>query len=56
MDKYKTISAFNKWFSNINFKKLPFSIREKISQADKYHKKFDFEHFLKVFLYGIDNE
>ncbi|MCF1676857.1 hypothetical protein LQF66_11220, partial [Tetragenococcus halophilus] len=33
-----------------------FSIREKISQADKYHKKFDFEHFLKVFLYGIDNE
>ncbi|GFK21685.1 IS4 family transposase [Tetragenococcus halophilus] len=56
MDKYKTISAFNKWLSNINFKNLPFSIREKISQADKYHKKFDFEHFLKVFLYGIDNE
>ncbi|GMA45001.1 IS4-like element ISTeha5 family transposase [Tetragenococcus halophilus] len=56
MDKYKTISAFNKWFSNINFKKLPFSIREKISQADKYHKKFAFEHFLKVFLYGIDHE
>ncbi len=38
MDKYKTISAFNKWFSNIILKKLPFSIREKISQADKYHK------------------
>ncbi|GMA46896.1 transposase [Tetragenococcus muriaticus] len=56
MDKYKTISAFNKWFSAINLKKLPFSIREKIFQAEKYHKKLSFEHFLKVFLYGVDNE
>ncbi|GMA09334.1 hypothetical protein GCM10025886_24870 [Tetragenococcus halophilus subsp. flandriensis] len=56
MDKYKTISAFNKWFSAINLKELPFSIREKIFQAEKYHKKLSFEQFLKVFLYGIDNE
>ncbi|MCF1615228.1 MAG: IS4 family transposase [Staphylococcus equorum] len=56
MDKYKTISAFNKWFSTIKFNQLPFSIREKIAQADKYHKKFRFEQFLKVFLYGIDGD
>lgn len=56
MDKYKTNSAFNKWFSSIKLKKLPFDIQEKIFQADRYTKKLGFEQFLKVFLYGIDQE
>ncbi|MDN6268368.1 MAG: IS4/IS5 family transposase, partial [Tetragenococcus koreensis] len=30
MGKYKTILAFNKYFLPINFKKLPFSICEKV--------------------------
>src|SRR5699024_5259756 len=56
MDKYKTICAFNKWFSSIKLKKLPLEVQEKIVQTERYTKKFHFESFLKVFLYGIDQE
>ena len=56
MDKYKVNSAFNKWFSAINLKKLPLSMQEKISDFNHYQKKLAFTKVLKIFLHGIHEE
>ena len=56
MDKYKTKSAFNKWFSAINLNELPFSIQEKISDFNRYQKKLTFTKALQIFLHGIHEE
>lgn len=56
MDKYKTNSAFNKWFSAIQLKNLPDSIQIKIQEFDRYRKKLDFEKALLIFLHGVNDE
>jgi len=56
MDKYKTNSAFNKWFSHIQLEKLPASIREKIDAFDNYQKKLLFANTLRLFLYAVNEE
>lgn len=56
MDKYKTNSAFNKWFSPINLEKLSFLSKQKITHYNLYRKKLSFEAVLKLFLYGIHEE
>lgn len=56
MDKYKTNSAFNKWFSAINLNGLPLSMQEKISDFNRYQKKLTFTKALQIFLHGIHEE
>ncbi|SEK55414.1 hypothetical protein [Carnobacterium iners] len=56
IDKYKTNSAFNKWFSFIKLDCLPSSIKKKIVAFDKYHKKLSFFQSLQLFLHGINDE
>lgn len=56
MDKYKTKSALNKWFSSIKLNKLPPVIQEKITGFDKYQKKLTFIKALQIFLHGINDE
>ncbi len=56
MDKYKANSAFNKWFSFIQFEKLLSAAREKINSFDKYQKKLVFSKALLLFLYAINEE
>ncbi|SMH27084.1 transposase, IS4 family [Carnobacterium iners] len=56
MDKYKTNSAFNKWFSSIKLNLLPSPIQKKIVDFDKYHKKLSFFQALQLFLHGINDE
>lgn len=56
MDKYKSISAFNKWFSPINLEKLSVSSQNAIANFNSYRKKLDFEAILKLFIYAINEE
>ena len=56
MDKYKTNSAFNKWFSPINLEKLSNLSKQKIADYNSYRKKLSFESVLKLFLYGTNEE
>ena len=56
MDKYKTNSAFNKWFSPINLEKLSILSKQKIVDYNSYRKKLSFEAVLKLFLYGTNEE
>ena len=56
MDKYKTNTAFNKWFSPINLGKLSVSSKQKIINYNSYRKKLSFEAVLKLFLYGTHEE
>lgn len=56
MDKYKTNTVFNKWFSSIKLKKLPSPILEKIVAFDKYQKKLSFFRALQIFLHAINEE
>ena len=56
MDKYNTISAFNKWLSPINLEKLSVSSQNSIVLFDAYRKKLDFKAFLALLLYGINEE
>lgn len=56
MDKYKTISAFNKWLSPINLEKLSIFSKKSISAFDAYRKKLDFKALLSLLLYGVNEE
>lgn len=56
MDKYKLISAFNKWFSPINLEKLSISSKKLMLDFDSYRKKLHFEAVLQLFLYAINEE
>ncbi len=56
MDKYKLISAFNKWFSPINSEKLSISSKKSIGHFNSYRKKLNFEAVLQLFLYAINEE
>ena len=56
MDKYKTKSIFNKWFSSIKLKHLSKEAWQDIAAFNRYVKKFDFETALKLFLHGINAE
>lgn len=56
MDKYKSISAFNKWFSPINLEKLSISSQNLILNFNSYRKKLHFESVLQLFLYAINEE
>lgn len=56
MDKYKTNSAFNKWFSAIQLEKLPDPIQKKIQEFDHYRKKLSFEKVLLILLHGVNDE
>ncbi|MGX7197586.1 IS4 family transposase [Enterococcus olivae] len=56
MDKYKTNSAFNKWFSAINVENLSVSAKQFIVNYNSYRKKLSFEAVLKLFLYAINEE
>ena len=56
MDKYKTKTAFNKWFSSINFNQLSKEAQQDIAGFNRYVKKFRFETTLKLFLHGINAE
>ncbi|OJF91691.1 hypothetical protein [Alkalibacterium sp. 20] len=53
IDKYKTNSAFNKWFSSIKLDCLPSPIQKKIFSFDKYHKKLSFFQALHLKVYEI---
>ena len=56
MDKYKTNSAFNKWFSAINLENLSVFSKQFVLNYNSYRKKLSFEAVLKLFLYGINEE
>ncbi|MFL2145233.1 IS4 family transposase [Desemzia sp. FAM 24101] len=56
MDKYKTNTAFNKWFSSIKLEKLSSPIFERIFAFDKYQKKLSFFRALQIFLHAINEE
>lgn len=56
MDKYKTNSAFNKWFSAINLENLSVYSKQFVASYDSYRKKLSFEAVLKLFLYAINEE
>ena len=47
MDKYNKKTAFQKWFSAINFKELSKEAQNTIKNFDYYHKKLDFETTLR---------
>ena len=56
MDKYKTKTSFNKWFSSIKLKVLSKEAKQHIAGFNRYVKKFHFETALKLFLHGINTE
>ena len=56
MDKYKSNSAFNKWLSPIQLKKLPFSIRKRIDAFNNYQEKLYYHTALHLFLYAVNEE
>ena len=56
MDKYNKKTAFQKWFSAINFKELSKEAQNTIKNFDYYHKKLDFETTLKVLLHAVYEE
>lgn len=56
MDKYKTNSAFNKWFSEINLENLSEPIQKKVQNFNKYRKKLYFEKMLQILLHSINDE
>ncbi|MCB5950444.1 IS4 family transposase [Enterococcus sp. BWT-B8] len=56
MDKYKTNSAFNKWFSAIKLENLSVYSKKWILDYNSYRKKLSFESVLKLFLYVINEE
>ncbi|MCB5952807.1 IS4 family transposase [Enterococcus sp. BWT-B8] len=56
MDKYKTNSAFNKWFSAIKLETLSVYSKKWILDYNSYRKKLSFESVLKLFLYAINEE
>lgn len=56
MDKYKTNTSFNKWFSSINLNQLSKAAKQDIAAFNRYVKKFPFETALKLFLHGINAE
>lgn len=56
MDKYKTNTAFNKWFSAIKLENLSVDSKKWIFDYNSYRKKLSFEAVLKLFLYAINEE
>lgn len=54
MDKYKTNTAFNKWFSAIKLGKLSVNSQKCIFDYNSYRKKLSFEAVLKLFLYAVN--
>ena len=56
MNKHKTISSFNQWFSSIDLNKLSIEAKQAIKEFDAYRKKLTFETVLKLYLYGINEE
>lgn len=56
MDKYNTISAFNKWLSPIHLENFSNSAQKEISSFDAYRKKLDFKELLSLLLYAINEE
>ncbi|WP_223273151.1 hypothetical protein [Enterococcus sp. OL5] len=56
MDKYKTNSAFNKWFYAIKLENLSVYSKQFIHDYNSYRKKLSFEAVLKLFLYAINEE
>jgi len=56
MDKYKTNTAFNKWFSAIKLGKLSVNSQKCIFDYNSYRKKLSFEAVLKLFLYAVNEE
>ena len=55
MDKYKTNTAFNKWFSAIKLGKLSVNSQKCIFDYNSYRKN-SFEAVLKLFLYAVNEE
>lgn len=53
MDKYKSETSFQKWFSSINFAALPEELHNRINHYDHYSKKLDFQTSLKILLYAV---
>ena len=49
MDKYKTNTTFNKWFSAIKLGKLSVNSQKCIFDYNSYRKKLSFEAVLKLF-------
>lgn len=56
MDKYKTNTTFNKWFSAIKLGKLSVNSQKCIFDYNSYRKKLSFEAVLKLFLYAVNEE
>ncbi len=56
MDKYNTISAFNKWLLPICLEKCSNSSKKALSSFDAYRKKLDFKALLSLLLYAINEE
>jgi hypothetical protein len=56
MDKYKTTTTINTWFSLINLEKLETSIQKKIEDFNRYRKKMKFHQALEIFLYAIHSQ
>lgn len=56
MDKYKTKSTINKWFSAIKLKNLSKKAQVHITAFNRYQKKITFEHALKLFLFAINEQ
>ncbi|MGM0109844.1 IS4 family transposase [Enterococcus sp. DIV0187] len=56
MDKYKSETSFQKWFSSINFTELSEKNLNSINKYDYYSKKLDFKTSLKLMLYAVYEE
>lgn len=56
MDKYNKKTAFQKWFSAINFNELSKEAQNTINNFDYYHKKLNFETTLKILLHAVYEE
>lgn len=56
MDKYKTKTTFQQWFSPISFNNLSQKAQESIQQFNRYSKKLSFDAFLKLLTFAVNGE
>lgn len=56
MDKYKSKTTFQQWFSPISFNNLSQKAQESIQQFNRYSKKLSFDAFLKLFTFAVNGE
>lgn len=56
MDKYKTKTTFQQWFSPISLKNLSQKAQMGIKQFNRYSKKLSFDSFLKLFTFAVNEE